>query len=111
MDKTTDKNKGAGRLIDVSLFTRWVNNMDEKDKSLTPGKRKGKWLVILAVLFIAFSFSIFFFSGSGTAYQKLATPASETTATEYIPSGSGNYEMDVDSFEQLLKQHIHEKHS
>lgn len=108
MNQTTNKNADSGRLVDVSLFTRWVNNLDEKDKLLNARKRKSKWLIILGILFLAFTLSFLLFSGAGMSYQQLDSPGHEAKMETSDSPGTYNYEMDVDTFEQLLKQQIHE---
>ena len=46
---------------DVSRFTRWVNELDDKDKNLDPLKRKSKWILITAFLFALFAISFIWF--------------------------------------------------
>ena len=40
MNNNTNKNNNPRAFLDVSRFTRWVNRLDEKDKSLRPRARK-----------------------------------------------------------------------
>lgn len=93
---------------DVSRFTRWVNGLDEKDKSLDPLKRKSKWIVITATLFTLFGISFIWFPKTKVSQQNIATPQvrSEKSINETV--GRSAFEMPVDSFENHLKHIIHE---
>lgn len=93
---------------DVSRFTRWVNELDDKDKNLDPLKRKSKWILITAFLFALFAIS-FIWIPSGKVRQKkveaiLAGPLTNAPAN----TGSSAFELPVDSFENQLKTYINE---
>ena len=40
MDKSENKTVSSEKFKDVSHFTRWVNQLDEKDKTLDPAKKE-----------------------------------------------------------------------
>ena len=96
------------QLKDVSRFTRWVNRMDEKDKSLNPVKRKSKWVITVIVLFILFGFSFIWFPTAKIEREKMIAPvAAQPPAQNQQPASI--FEMPVDSFEQHLKQKVYEE--
>lgn len=96
---------------DISRYTRWVNQMEENERRLSPERRKRKWMIILTVLFLLFVSSFLFFPGPGISHQPLA-PLSETggPSTDTLKKRmSLTFDMPVDSFEQKLKKQLHEK--
>ena len=93
---------------DVSRYTRWINSLDEKDKELTPGKRKIKWTVVLVVLVTIFIVSIVFFPSVQLTHKNLSVPPQEPLVRPGKDKEGQGFEMPVDSFEQQLKNSIHE---
>jgi hypothetical protein len=95
----------------ISRYTRWMNQMEEKERQMSSKKRKHKWLIILTGLFLLFVSSFFLFPGPGISHQPL-TPLSETggpSADTLKKRMSLTFDMPVDSFEQKLKKQLHEK--
>lgn len=101
----------APKFPDVSRYTRWVNEMDEKERRMSPEKRLYKWLIVLSVLFLLFIFSFFLFPGPRISYQPVnPIPAGTMSGTDSLKKGkSMTFDMPVDSFEQYLKKELHEK--
>ena len=99
------------RFPDISRYTRWVNEMQEKEQLLSPRKRKYKWLIVMTVLFLLFLSSFFLFPGPGISHQPVSPlPATgETDADTLKKKMSRTFDMPVDSFEQYLKKDLHEK--
>jgi hypothetical protein len=99
------------RTSTISRYTHWMNMMEDKERLMSPERRKHKWLIILTVLFLLFVSSFFLFPGPGISHQPLA-PLSETggsTADTLKKRMSLTFDMPVDSFEQKLKKQLHEK--
>lgn len=96
------------KLKDVSRFTRWINGLDEKDKSLDPLVRKSKWILITAALFTLFGISFIWFPGGEVEKNKLETPPVVPLVNAPKQTGRSAFEMPVDSFENQLKQYINE---
>ncbi|WP_319592513.1 hypothetical protein [uncultured Draconibacterium sp.] len=94
---------------DHSRFTRWVNDLDDKDKNLDPLKRKSKWMVITAFLFALFAISFIWFPTGNVISQKVETPLAGPI--KEIPTNTGHsaFELPVDSFENQLKTYINEE--
>jgi len=103
-----DSQKSTGPLKDVSRFTRWVNELDAKDRSLNPGARKGKWIATLSVLFTLFVLSFILFPLAEVKHKNLDGIQNEETSVNTETNMSAPLEMLVDSFEQQLKQKIYE---
>ena len=99
------------RFPDISRYTRWVNEMEENERLLSPGKRKYKWLIVMTVLFSLFLSSFFLFPGPGISHQPVSPlPAIvEPDADTLKKKMSLTFDMPVDSFEQYLKKELHEK--
>jgi hypothetical protein len=106
MNTTPDKN-GLPRFKDVSRYTRWINSLDEKDKALSPVKRKNKWLFLMGILFLLFVLSFALFPFSGFKHKSLSGPNSVLKKNQVQPAAHP-FEMPADSFEQFLKSRIHE---
>ncbi len=102
-ENTTQKFK------DVSRFTRWVNDLDAKDKSLTTQKRKRKWILITGVIFILFILSFLLFQSANPGVLQLPSPATENENQEKEPAAQSAFDLPVDSFENRLKSIIHEE--
>lgn len=108
-DKTRPQ---APRFTDVSRFTRMLSHLDDKDRGLEPERRKRKWIIILSALAVLFLLS-FLFPFPDLKYQKIETGVpplqdDRTAIPEEEQTGQAGFEMPVDSFETILKQHIHE---
>lgn len=99
------------RFPDISRYTRWINEMQEKEQLLSPRKRKYKWLIVMTVLFLLFLSSFFLFPGPGISHQLVCPlPATrEPDADTLKKKMSLTFDMSVDSFEQYLKKELHEK--
>ena len=100
------------RFQDVSRFTRMVSQLDGRDQSLDPKRRRGKWILVLSVLFLLFLAS-FLFPFPDFSHEKIGSgesffPAEPAEARQAVQATFPGFEMPVDSFENLLKQHIHE---
>ena len=97
---------------DVSRFTRMVSQLDSRDQELDPKRRKGKWILVLSVLFLLFLAS-FLLPFPDFSHEKISSgekffPADYKEAGQAEQATSPGFEMPVDSFENLLKLRIHE---
>jgi len=108
MDKSENRAVSPEQFKDVSRFTRWVNQMDEKDKMLNPLKRKSKWAITIAVLFLLFGLSFIWFPAVKLDSKNIEVPDQGTATEPQKQSGNAGFEMPVDSFEQQLKIKINE---
>jgi hypothetical protein len=108
MDKSENRKVSSEKFKDVSRFTRWVNQMDEKDKTLDPVKRKSKWAITIAILFLLFGLSFIWFPAVKLNSKSLEVPGQGTEIKPQKQSGNAGFEMPVDSFEQQLKIKINE---
>lgn len=97
------------KLKDHSHFTRWVNGLDEKDKSLDPLKRKSKWILITAFLFALFAISFIWFPAGKVRSQKMEIPSAGPLPNPSAAGQRSAFELPVDSFEQQLKTYIDAK--
>lgn len=109
MDKSENKTVSPEKFKDVSRFTRWVNQMDEKDKTMAPAKRKSKWVTTIAVLFLLFGLSFIWFPAVKLDSKNIEVPGQGTGRELQEKSGYTVFEMPVDSFEQQLKRKIDEE--
>ena len=96
------------KMKDHSRFTRWVNGLDEKDKSLDPLARKSKWILIIAFLFALFGISFIWFPKGKVKQHNIKTPLAGPIINAPVPAVHSAFEMPVDSFEQQLKTYINE---
>jgi hypothetical protein len=103
------KENTTQRFKDVSRFTRWVNDLDAKDKSLTTRKRKRKWILITGGIFVLFILSFLLFQSATPETSQLHSPATETGNHLNEPSVQSAFDLPVDSFENHLKSIIHEE--
>ncbi|WP_319590166.1 hypothetical protein [uncultured Draconibacterium sp.] len=93
---------------DVSRFTRWVNDLDDKDKKLDPLKRKSKWILITAFLFALFAISFIWIPSGKIKSQKVEAPLAGPLTNAPTNAGHSAFELPVDSFENQLKHYIDE---
>jgi hypothetical protein len=95
---------------DVSRFTRWVHQMDEKDRLMASPRRKQKWLILMGALFLFFILSFFWVPSVQLSHGDLdvlpTTDSMQVTGSVPIP-----FEIPADSFEQQLKLRLHENFS
>ena len=108
MNNTNPKKNDTPQFKDVSLYTRWINSLDEKDKVLSSRKRKSKWLFLTGILFLLFVLSFILFPFSGFKHDSLSSPNSISETMTPDQQDTHPFEMPADSFEQLLKIKIHE---
>ncbi|AHW62135.1 hypothetical protein SAMN05444285_105107 [Draconibacterium orientale] len=94
---------------DISRFTRWVNELDDKDKTLDPLKRKSKWILITAFLFALFAISFIWFPTGKVKPQKVEAPQAGPVIEAPTNAGHSAFELPVDSFENQLKSYINEE--
>lgn len=108
-DKSTAQELGFNGM---NRFIRMLSHLDSQDRELEPERRKRKWIVILAALAVLFLLS-FLLPFPELSYQRIkpgvpSSSADRTAVPEEEQTGQAGFEMPVDSFENLLKQHIHE---
>lgn len=108
MNEANNNKSKVHHLTDVSRFNRWVNNLDEKDKSLSPKIRKGKWVLIIAGIFFLFGLSFIWFPIANLQSRVPNSPIQQQE-TQNNPSIQSAFELPVDSFENHLKTIIDEK--
>jgi len=100
------------RISEAIRFQEWVDRMDQEDKALDPKRRKRKWMIILGASFLIYLLSFFFFPKPAITHEPIQ-PVSEGSNAEGAKTlkrkKSLSFEMPVDSFENALKQEIHEK--
>ena len=101
----------APHFPDISRYTRWLNEMEEKERQMSPEKRKTKWMIVMSVLFLLFVLSFFLFPGPRIGHQPVnpMQTAGNTVDDSLKKQKSMTFDMPVDSFEQYLKKEIHEK--
>lgn len=102
-----NKNFNTKEIRDDSRFTRWINNLDEKDKSLSPMIRKSKWVLITAIVF--FLFGISFIWMPGIRVNMGVAESLVVNGDSIQNSATSTFEIPVDSFENRLKQKLHEE--
>jgi hypothetical protein len=99
------------RISEAIRFQEWVDRMDQKDKILDPKRRKKKWVLILGASFLIYLLSFFVFPKPAITHEAIQ-PVSEDSnapvAKTLKRKKSLSFEMPVDSFENALKQEIHE---
>jgi hypothetical protein len=99
------------RISKAIRFQEWVDRMDQKDKTLDSKRRKKKWTIILAASFLLYLLSFFVFPKPAITHEPIQ-PVSEGNSEiekNLKRKKSLSFEMPVDSFENALKQKIHEK--
>ncbi|MCG6190854.1 hypothetical protein [Maribellus maritimus] len=103
------KENTTQRFKDISCFTRWVNDFDAKDKSLTSRKRKRKWILITGGIFVLFLLSFLLFRSSKPETSQIILPAAGKENDIKKPAGRSAGVLPVDSFENHLKSIIREE--
>ena len=99
-----------------NLFSRLIKRLDLKDQELDPEKRKNKWMVILAGIFVLYLLS-FLIPSPKLTHGSLADKNKATAKNSVLQGNSSKaqksltFEMPVDSFENILKKNIDEKFS
>ncbi|WP_430811068.1 MULTISPECIES: hypothetical protein [unclassified Carboxylicivirga] len=90
---------------------RLIQKVDQQDKGLSQHRRKVKWIAILGTLFTLYLLS-FMKSHLRMAHQVMKITGksivSDSLEVDSTQLSNSPYSMPVDSFEQLLNQHIHE---
>jgi hypothetical protein len=102
-------NKTNNKLKDHSRFNRWVQNLDEKDKSLSPLVRKSKWVLIMTSVFVLFGLSFIVFPRAKINSDSFQAPFEITKKANEQTSAQSAFELPVDSFENQLIRIIYEK--
>ncbi len=102
----------VARISETIRFQEWIDRLDKKDQKLEPAKRKKKWMLILGTTFFLYLSSFFVFPKPAITHEPIQ-PVSEGTNADGTKTlkrkKSLSFEMPVDSFENALKQEIHEK--
>ncbi|NEW81684.1 MAG: hypothetical protein GZ094_04895 [Mariniphaga sp.] len=95
----------------ISRYTRWLNEMEEKERMMSPEKRLHKWVILISVLFLLFVASFFLFPAPKISHQSVnPLPEPGLQGVDSLKKErSLTFDMPVDSFEQYLKKEIHEK--
>ena len=95
-------------------IARMIKKLDSRDQGLDPAKRRQKWILILSVLFLLYLSSFLLpppeFSHPKLEPRELSLRKNSplSAAPDSSLQKSLTFEMPVDSFENLLKQRIHE---
>ena len=110
MEKNKNPKLTREKFTDVSRFTRWVNQLDEKDKALDSFKRKKKWGLTLVVFFFLFALSFILFLPVKLDKEKIAPLQKAKTIGKVKSEGTDikSFDLPIDSFENQLKRRIHE---
>jgi hypothetical protein len=109
----SDKNAKSlvTRISETIRFQEWIDRLDKKDQKLDPAKRKKKWTIILCASFLLYLGSFIIFPKPAITHEPIQ-PVSEGNPEiekNLKRKKSLSFEMPVDSFENALKQEIHEK--
>ena len=96
-------------LKDVSRFTCWVNDLDTKDQSLTPRRRRRKWILLTGGIFILFLLSFLLFPSANPGSSKISSPETGIEKQSKEPAAQSAFDLPVDSFENHLKSVIYEE--
>lgn len=108
MKHTAHSNPKQPQFKDVSRFTRWIANMDRQDESLSPMKRKTKWLLLLVTLALCFVLSFILFPSTRLNHETVGEPLLMHEPTATGQKTTHPFEMPVDSFENFIKNKINE---
>ncbi len=112
MNKENKNSKSlVTRIGEAIRFQEWVDRMDQKDKTLDPKRRKKKWTIILGASFLVYLLSFFVFPKPAITHDPIQSVSEGNPEIEknLKRKKSLSFEMPVDSFENALKQEIHEK--
>ncbi len=97
-----------------SRFSRLINQLDLNDQVLDPEKRRRKWTVILAGIFVLYLLS--FLVPSPKLSHHSLDAENKPIAKDSVSKGNTSnaqkqqtFEMPVDSFENILMKNIDEK--
>lgn len=108
--KEEDQNKPT-KEKETRLF-RLIKKLDTQDEGMDPEKRKRKWMCILALLFFLYLVSFLFPPPELTHQALQPKEATEKKNQSSSPAAETQkpltFDMPVDSFETVLKKHIHE---
>ena len=98
------------RIGETIRFQELIDKMDQKDKTLDPKRRKRKWALILGASFLVYLLSFFVFPKPAITHEPIQSVGEGTPEIEkdLKRKKSLSFEMPVDSFENALKQEIHE---
>ena len=98
------------RISETIRFHEWIDRLDKKDQKLDPAKRRKKWALILGASFLVYLLSFFVFPKPAITHEPIQSVSEETPEIEknLKRKKSLSFEMPVDSFENALKQEIHE---
>jgi hypothetical protein len=110
IDDENTKTVMQSQFKNESKFTRLINNLDQKDRTLNPEKRKRKWFLVLAGLFLLYLIS-FLFPAPKLSHGSIQTTVTPDTVLDKTLKDQEplTFEMPVDSFENVLKKHLHEE--
>jgi hypothetical protein len=99
------------RIGEAIRFQEWVDKMDQNDQKLDPAKRRKKWALILGASFLVYLLSFFVFPKPSITHEPIQSVSEGTPEIEknLKRKKSLSFEMPIDSFENALKQEIHEK--
>ena len=102
-------NKTNNKIKDYSRFIRWVNDMVEKDKTLSKRGRKQKWIFITGGIFALFVLSFLLFPAANPDTSKISNPNIKAENQSMEPAAQSAFDLPVDSFENQLKSIVHEE--
>jgi hypothetical protein len=95
-----------------TYFNKLEEQVNQQDRGLSQQKRKIKWIMILASLFILYVLS-FVQTPLSLHHHELSIGTSKMSRDTIVSDSTRQppslFALPVDSFEQLLNQHIHEK--
>ena len=94
---------------DDSRFIRWVNDMDEKDKTLSIRRRRQKWIIITGGIFVLFVLSFLLFPAANPDNSKISNPNIKAENQSVEPAAQSAFDLPVDSFENHVKSIVHEE--
>jgi hypothetical protein len=110
--ESSDKNAKSlvTRISETIRFHEWIDRLDKKDQKLDPAKRKKKWMLILGATFFLYLASFFVFPKPAITHEPIQSVTAGNLEIEknLKRKKSLSFEMPVDSFENALKQEVHE---
>ena len=93
-------------------LSRLIKKLDMQDEGMDPEKRKRKWIYILVLLFFLYLVSFLVPVPELTHQTLQPKEATEKKSQSSSPATETQkpltFDMPVDSFEYVLKKHIHE---